>query len=52
MITTTWSTGCLCGMHPEYARINDWNHGFAFVKVAENGNYKVANLRIYNGEVL
>jgi hypothetical protein len=51
-IITTWSTGCLCDLHPEYARINEWNQGFAFVKVSENGNYKVANLRVYNGEVL
>lgn len=51
-IITTWSTGCLCDLHPEYARINEWNQGFAFVKVSENGNYRVSNKRIYNGEVL
>lgn len=50
---TTWSTGCLCGLHPEYARINKWNHGFAFVRIdTETGHYKVSNLRILNGEVL
>ena len=51
-IITTWSVGCLCEMHPEYARINKWSHGFARVKLDDAGNFKVTNLRIYEGEVL
>lgn len=43
---STWSTGCLCGLNPEYARINKWNHGFAFVQVDPHGDYHVDNLRI------
>ena len=41
-----WSTGCLCDMNPEYARINKWNYGFAYVPVDQSGNYHVDNLRL------
>ena len=50
-IKTTWSLGCLCGLNPEYARINRWNHGFCIVK-NEDGIFRVNNYRIYNGELL
>jgi predicted phosphodiesterase len=50
-IHATWSLGCLCGLTPEYARINRWNHGFAIIE--NNGDaYKVNNYMIYNGKVL
>lgn len=50
--TATWSTGCLCDMSPEYARINKWNHGFCFVTVNEAGGFNVDNLRIsQDGEI-
>ena len=44
-----WSTGCLCDLRPEYARINKWNHGFAIVGVHEGGEFDVENLRITAG---
>lgn len=44
--TFIWSTGCLCDMNPEYARINRWNHGFACVTVGDGGDYDVENFRI------
>ncbi len=47
-VVTTWSIGCLCGLSPEYMPFNKWNHGFLFVEVAEDGNYKVHNKRIIN----
>jgi predicted phosphodiesterase len=50
-IITCWSVGCLCGLWPEYARINRWNHGFARVKVATDGTFKVANIRIIDGKI-
>ena len=28
-VVTTWSTGCLCELHPGYMPVNKWNHGFA-----------------------
>ena len=50
-ITTTWSTGCLCELHPEYAPINKWNWGFAMLEATAEG-FKVHNKRIYKGKVL
>lgn len=41
-----WSVGCLCDMNPEYARINKWNHGFAFVEIGADGEFDVENFRI------
>ena len=50
-IIGAWSTGCLCELHPDYAPINKWNHGFATV---ENfgSDFKVTNLRIIKGKVM
>ncbi len=50
-IKTTWSLGCLCGLNPEYARINKWNHGFAIVD-NESGIFRVKNYRIFKGKLL
>jgi len=50
-ITTTWSTGCLCELHPEYMPINKWNHGFAIVDI-DGENFEVKNKRIYKGKIL
>lgn len=48
---TVWSTGCLCGLWPNFARVNKWNHGFAFIEV--NGQeFNVENKRIQEGVVL
>ncbi len=50
-VISTWSTGCLCDMHPKYAVLNNWNHGFAFVTVEKNGAFHVENLRIIEGRI-
>ncbi len=44
--TMTWSTGCLCALQPEYARINKWAHGMASVDVASDGQFDVHNYRL------
>lgn len=44
--TTTWSQGCLCDMSPRYARINKWNHGFAFIDVGAGGDFDLTNYRV------
>ena len=50
--TFVWSTGCLCDMTPEYARINKWNWGFAQVDIERGGEFQVTNYRIAkNGNV-
>jgi predicted phosphodiesterase len=44
--TGCWSTGCLCDLRPEYARINRWNHGFAVATVHKGGAFDVHNYRV------
>lgn len=50
-IVTTWSTGCLCELHPQYMPINKWNHGLALVEV-DGEEFQVHNKRIYKGRIL
>lgn len=50
-VIATWSTGCLCDLHPEYAVMNNWCHGFAFVDLAASGKFNVENRVIRNGKV-
>jgi predicted phosphodiesterase len=45
------TTGCLCGLWPEYARINKWDHGFATVVVSEDGTYDLDVKEIDAGKV-
>ncbi len=51
-LITTWSVGCLCELHPAYARFNKWAHGFATVRMATSGDFEVKNFRINDGVVL
>jgi predicted phosphodiesterase len=48
---TCWSTGCLSELHPRYARINKWSHGFAVVDVDPDGAFYVSNKRILDGRI-
>lgn len=50
-ITTTWSLGCLCEMHPMYLPINKWSQGFAIVDI-DGSDFEVRNKRIYKGKIL
>ena len=50
-IISTWSTGCLCDLHPDYRPLNPWSSGFAFVETDSRGSFHVNNLRIIDGEV-
>ena len=49
-VTSVWSTGCLCGLHPKYMPINKWNHGFAVVDMSRD-SFCVDNLKIIKGKV-
>jgi predicted phosphodiesterase len=49
---STWSTGCLCDLHPLYAPLNDWTHGFAVIHTPTGGMWRVENRRIVQGEVV
>lgn len=46
-----WSTGCLSELHPPYMPLNKWNHGFATIEMAKEGNFKIRNHKIINGEI-
>lgn len=42
-----------CELHPEYAVINKWRHGFAIVeKINDDGNFVVDTRQIIKGRVL
>lgn len=47
-----WSTGCLCGLRPEYDAHNlTHNHGFATVDFDTDGAFEVNNHKIIDGRV-
>ena len=50
-LIATWSTGCLCGLWPRYARVNKWNHGAAWLEL-DRQNFSITPIRILGGEVL
>ncbi|HXJ56946.1 MAG TPA: metallophosphoesterase family protein [Verrucomicrobiae bacterium] len=50
-VVSTWSTGCLCDLHPDYRPLNAWNHGFAYVELSAQGDFQVENFTIVRGKV-
>ena len=50
-VIRSYSTGCLCELHPEYMPLNDWQHGCAIISIDE-GHATVQNLRIKDGRVI
>lgn len=53
LLTTCWSTGCLCELLPDFAPIaNNYTHGFAHIKIDKKGHFSVKNMRIYEGKIL
>ena len=52
-LLTTWSTGCLCDLSPDFNPYGDWNWGFAIINVEKSGAFEVENRRILqNGKVV
>lgn len=49
-LMSSFSIGCLCGLHPEYALINNWNHGFAYIDI-DGQEFNIENLKIYKGKI-
>ena len=47
-----WSVGQLGKLSEPYQPINDWNHGFAYVDVHDNGYFEVHNKIIIEGRIL
>lgn len=48
-LITTWSTGCLCHLSPDYASRNNWSHGFAVVET-HGRTWDVHNLKVIAGQ--
>jgi len=46
----TWSIGCACDLHPDYAPINKWNHGFGMVENLQEDGFLVHNFKIIKGK--
>ena len=46
-----WSTGCLCGLWPDYAKINKWNHGAARVDL-DGRDFSVTLLDVIDGKLV
>jgi predicted phosphodiesterase len=49
-LVTCWSTGCLCGLTPEYAPLNRWDHGFALLEF-DGRWFQVQTKRIVKGRI-
>lgn len=50
-VISCFSTGCLCQINPEYRRLNDWCHGFAFCELDAEDGFSVHNYRIFEGRI-
>jgi len=51
-VITTWSTGSLCELKPDYSPLlSNYQHGFAHVVVEKNEDYTVKNYQIINGKL-
>jgi hypothetical protein len=48
---TCYSLGCLCQLHPDYAVLNRWNHGFGVLDTTQAGEWRFVNYRILGGKV-
>lgn len=46
-----WTVGTLGKLAEPYSPINDWNHGFAYVDVEDNGFFNVHNKLILEGRI-
>ena len=46
-----WSHGCACYLHPAYAPLNEWTHGFASVELSADGTFHVENKMVIDGRL-
>lgn len=47
-----WSTGCMCGLHPHWNKVNSWNHGWAVIEIHDGGEFDVHNYRMNINQVV
>jgi predicted phosphodiesterase len=50
-VTSCWSIGCLCQLHPKYMPLNDWLHGFGHLHLFPDGTFVFKSKKIINGEI-
>lgn len=50
-LVTCWTTGCMCQLHPQHARLAKWTQGLAFVEVSKDGAFEVMNYRYRHGKL-
>lgn len=46
-----YSIACLCDLHPSYMPINAWTHGFGYLELEKNGDYRFYQKSIIDGKV-
>jgi hypothetical protein len=51
-LISCWTVGCLAHLHPEFARLNRWNHGFALFEYDGEKQWSIGNKRIIDGRVV
>lgn len=52
-IYSTWSSGCLCELLPDYNPMaNDNAHGFAHARIKDDGSFTLTNYRVHKGRIL
>ena len=49
-VTSCWSIGCLCDLHPEYAPLNKWDQSFALMEF-DGSWFEIETRRIVKGRV-
>lgn len=47
----TWGIGCACDLYPQWCFQNQWNHGYAIVELASDGNFIFHNQRVVKSSV-
>jgi len=51
-VVTTYSMGSLCEKRPDYSPlVSSYQHGFAHVKIENNGDYHLKNYQIIKGKI-
>jgi predicted phosphodiesterase len=50
-ITSVYSVGCLCYLHPEYRPLNEWNTGYGLIELHPDGGFMVKNKKIVGGKI-
>lgn len=46
-----FSIACLCDLFPTYMPVNMWTHGFGYLELSQNGDYKFYQKSIIDGKI-